>query len=830
MDNQFLPKLCGVEFENNKIEKGDPLVVTTRWKNTSDKNADFIGQVVIDIDIFNYQRIEPHIQRNYNIKWSPYPAMFQWKKDQMIETAAVWRNSAGTQWVGAFKVTVSLLDDNGTRVPFIGKDGEIVDHEFVSIIDIGWGLGRKRLWETNRYSNIVYDDTFIAADAQKDDSVKMNDYWSFDKKLPVPTGYGSWKFAPSQIEVVARNVEENKLYRLHTEEEITSKLVSSSDTEICYNLSIFCGSFDMVYELKGEELYLEPKNVIIKDGYEIIKIYIPNFVVANEKSKMVHAAFGGRMLDIAGALPTGLRIIFDADQIGSLFDDEQQIVVDTVDLNTVIHQSVHVVNKEKIGVIGIELFIMRPADKKGLGSIKLPRCSNCRVQKTAPGWNETVKLLREKYHGNNCHLYDRSIIYKFLTDWGPKIPEDAAKLTRPMTIEDMTKLVKDVHKALDGIHQIAYVGGWQYEGHDTGYPNVDKNPINPRMGGTEEDFVNFIANGKNYNATISLHDNFEDIYLEPGVDPDQTGAMDRFGELFKAWIWCGGQAYTQSPKKFVESGRARERITNIVKRFGIKDTYHLDGLTSEILRENFEPGNQSDFNENNEYKKEIVKIWNEFGIDISSESLTSPLVGTIGHAWSTRDNFGTRTYFPNEIAIPLVAMACHGIIPYNMYAGGDSFDKRFVLWGLAYGGNIGWGDTFALDKNLINGFYLQGLPMGLIEYEKMEKYDLTEDYANAYYTNDCHVFCDNKNQKYEVVKNGIVIAKDYTTFAEGFKEGTYLAYAAEDCTVVYDAPAGWESAFVIEFLNDDKEVPLTIKDGKITLTLTSCQPMRVVKK
>jgi hypothetical protein len=120
--------------------------------------------------------------------------------------------------------------------------------------------------------------------------------------------------------------------------------------------------------------------------------------------------------------------------------------------------------------------------------------------------------------------------------------------------------------------------------------------------------------------------------------------------------------------------------------------------------------------------------------------------------------------------------------------------------------------------------------MGLIEYEKMVKYDLTEDYANAYYTNDCHVFCDNKNQKYEVVKNGIVIAKDYTTFAEGFKEGTYLAYAAEDCTVVYDAPAGWENAVGIEFLNDDKEVPLTIKDGKITLTLTSCQPMRVVKK
>ncbi len=123
MEKQFLPKLCGVEFENNKIEKGDPLVVTTRWKNTSEKTADFIGQVAIDIDIFNYQRIEPHIQRNYNIKWSPYPAMFQWKKDQMIETAAVWRNSAGTQWVGAFKVSVSLLDDNGTRIPFICKDG-----------------------------------------------------------------------------------------------------------------------------------------------------------------------------------------------------------------------------------------------------------------------------------------------------------------------------------------------------------------------------------------------------------------------------------------------------------------------------------------------------------------------------------------------------------------------------------------------------------------------------------------------------------------------------------------------------------------------------------
>lgn len=828
MENNFLPKLCGVEFQNNKIEKDEPLIITTRWKNIGEGRADFRGRIAVDLDFFGYQRLEENNDTNYTVKWSPFPAVYQWEKDEIIATTGIFRNKGNT-WGGSYKINVALLDDNGNRVKFVGKDGNMVDHEFVEIVDIGWGHGKKRLWATDRYKNYVYDDEFTEKTPAPAELL-FNNFWRFDNNEGVLIGCGDWQYDAQIIEVHTRKIDTDTHRYLHGSEDMEIKLINADKNELRYKVGTYCGSFHIVYSgTYDKKLRVSLENAVMDEGFEIISVYFPCLISADEKAKMVDLYFGGRLVDVKTTVPMGLRHPFDADELGSLYDDNQHLVIDTSDLNTVLYQSINEINGKKSGVVGIELFIMKAAHKAGLKSIMLPHPSDCRIQSAEVGWNAASKILREKYHSNGNHLYDRTITYKILADCGPRVPEDAGKYPPPMTLAQIRKVVQDMNKAFDGAHQVSYIIGWQFEGHDTGFPNIDRVAINPRFECTEQELVDFLAECREYNASVSLHDNFEDIYLEPGTTTEHTG-LDCYGEMYKCWIWNGGQGYIQMPKKVVDSGRARERITNIVKRFNIKDTYHLDGLTSEILREDFDPAMPTSFHENIEAKKEIVKIWNEFGIDISSESLTSPLVGTIGHAWSTRDRLTNATFYPGEFAIPVVAMACHGIIPYNMIQTGDLFNHDFLMWGIAYGGYAGIGDVSEVTTAHINGTYLQSVPISLIEYEKMVSCDVSEDYINVEYTNNCHVYCDKKNQKYEIVKNGVVIGKDFTTFAEGFKPDTYLAYSDHDCTVVYDAPEGWTDATAIEFLNGDKEITAEIKDGKITLTLTAYQPVRVTKK
>lgn len=114
-------------------------------------------------------------------------------------------------------------------------------------------------------------------------------------------------------------------------------------------------------------------------------------------------------------------------------------------------------------------------------------------------------------------------------------------------------------------------------------------------------------------------------------------------------------AYTVEPKKYVTSGKAAERIEQTVNRFGIHTSYHLDVLSSENRRYDFDQAALTDARENLEYKKEIVRQFNRRGIDVTSETLAEPFIGVIGAAHSTRYNF-VRHLFDGDQFVPLTTL------------------------------------------------------------------------------------------------------------------------------------------------------------------------------
>ncbi len=85
------------------------------------------------------------------------------------------------------------------------------------------------------------------------------------------------------------------------------------------------------------------------------------------------------------------------------------------------------------------------------------------------------------------------------------------------TFAQAGEVVRAIHNITDGLPQLVYLVGWQYEGHDTGYPSMDK--INTRTGGAAALRALIKDAKEHYNTLISYHANIDDTYTNhPGYD------------------------------------------------------------------------------------------------------------------------------------------------------------------------------------------------------------------------------------------------------------------------------------------------------------------------
>lgn len=99
-----------------------------------------------------------------------------------------------------------------------------------------------------------------------------------------------------------------------------------------------------------------------------------------------------------------------------------------------------------------------------------------------------------------------------------------------------------------------------------------------------------------------------------------------------------------------------------------------------------------------EYKFDVIKEFEKYGITVTSEGLTHPFAGKIGYAW--RLNANENKLFTAEQIIPLTAMIYHGIVPYS------GRGKEAVIFGAnMVPGNIDNEDDFTKE------FFLKTLPV-----------------------------------------------------------------------------------------------------------------------
>lgn len=259
------------------------------------------------------------------------------------------------------------------------------------------------------------------------------------------------------------------------------------------------------------------------------------------------------------------------------------------------------------------------------------------------------------------HAYHQTLTMKmFMADNTGKVFLDFAQAL---------DVVKKVDNVTRGIPKIFYLVGWQYDGHDTGYPAFDV--VNPKLKRPEDataaDSLKWlIAEARRHNTTISFHINLLDAsdkspLWQEYADKDVI-ARNADGSL-RTYVWGYPISYTRE----WEAGLTTRRIDALfdlvdLSRIG---TVHVDAFHQYI------PGYGTDMispyhgvttDQEIETQKKIIRYFRDRHVDVTSEFTYSyrkdPLLGLQPMAWHLRN------------VDPMK-------IPATLHTGGAGGDARF---------------------------------------------------------------------------------------------------------------------------------------------------------
>lgn len=146
------------------------------------------------------------------------------------------------------------------------------------------------------------------------------------------------------------------------------------------------------------------------------------------------------------------------------------------------------------------------------------------------------------------HEYDQLLAYKIVVDYCP------TSSMPPRNAGQVVDIMRRIDNLTRGIPKIVYLVGWQYTGHDTGYPSFDKvNNILKRPGDSSalEGLRWIMRQGPQYNTQVSLHVNFSDCYFDDNPLGPIYKARDIIvrsgdGTYRQGYQWCSHMAYRAS--------------------------------------------------------------------------------------------------------------------------------------------------------------------------------------------------------------------------------------------------------------------------------------------
>ena len=144
--------------------------------------------------------------------------------------------------------------------------------------------------------------------------------------------------------------------------------------------------------------------------------------------------------------------------------------------------------------------------------------------------------------------YDQMLIYKIGADYCP------ASQSASLNAAQVLNIIRRIDNISRGMPKMVYLVGWQYRGHDTGYPSfsqVNEALKNPGDTSALQSLQWLIRESPKYHTLVSLHVNFSDVYLDDnplGPVYKERDIIVRWGngDYHEGYTWCDHMAYRAS--------------------------------------------------------------------------------------------------------------------------------------------------------------------------------------------------------------------------------------------------------------------------------------------
>ena len=223
-----------------------------------------------------------------------------------------------------------------------------------------------------------------------------------------------------------------------------------------------------------------------------------------------------------------------------------------------------------------------------------------------------------------------------------------------LTFEDALEVIKKTDRLTRGIPKIVYLVGWQFDGHDYGYPSWSE--VNERLkrsvDATALDSLRWlIREGRNYNTIVSLHINMNDAKRSSPLF-DTYMKEELFARREDGTHYCSTfiseppptGLYSVSPTREWQSGYARKRIDGLLEMIPELvegGTIHIDNWqtvrTEDGKRGPYSPYHGITVEQDEETQREIFRYWRKKGLDVTSEgsmhARTEPKIGLQPMTW-----------------------------------------------------------------------------------------------------------------------------------------------------------------------------------------------------
>ena len=204
-----------------------------------------------------------------------------------------------------------------------------------------------------------------------------------------------------------------------------------------------------------------------------------------------------------------------------------------------------------------------------------------------------------------------------------------------LSFDDALSVIKKFDNLTLGIPKIVYLVGWQFTGHDSGYPSWSV--VNDRLKRKEDktalDSLRWLMQqARQYHTTVTLHINMHDAYrnspLWKAYDENNIVLKDRAGNPIKGDVFDGMQSYQISYDQEWKTGFAQKRIDDLLKMLPeLKQagTVHIDAFHSiQRVRKNDGDGRSSPYLDNTiddeiAAQRKIFRYWRKQGLDVTSE-------------------------------------------------------------------------------------------------------------------------------------------------------------------------------------------------------------------